>query len=118
VTIDYRRFDRGEAAGLADFLTGETWPFHAGGPENAEDVCRRVADSEYHGDDTETWWILDGGEQIGLIQLTDLGDDAGRCCATATPRSRTTVRPGPIRPERTTTPSATRSSAATGNPDQ
>jgi RimJ/RimL family protein N-acetyltransferase len=75
VTIAYRRFDRDEGGDLADFLTGDSWPFHAGGAENADAVRRRVASGQYDGDDTQTWWIVDDDERIGLIRFEDLGDD-------------------------------------------
>lgn len=70
----YELFERGDGAELAAFLVGEVWPFHAGGPPDVEGVLARVADGYYDGDETQTYWIVDGGERVGLVRLEDLGD--------------------------------------------
>jgi len=47
VQPDYVRVIDGDAAALAEFLTGDTWPFHAGPPVDRETVLRRAADGHY-----------------------------------------------------------------------
>lgn len=55
---------------LADFLTGNEWPFHAGPPVDRETALRRAAE-----DDGQRHWIVLDGERVGSVRLFDLEDD-------------------------------------------
>ena len=68
---DYVRVIDGDAAALAEFLTGDTWPFHAGPPVDRETVLRRAADGHY----AHTFWAVVDGVRAGLVRLDDLDDD-------------------------------------------
>ncbi len=72
--IQFTRFAAADAAALADFLTGEEWPYHAGLQER-EAVLRRVAEGGYDDGGNRTFWIVAGGERAGLVRLQDLDDD-------------------------------------------
>ncbi len=69
----YQRFTRDETELLADFLTSEPWPFHAGAEDRAG-IRAGVASGHYDGSSASTYWIIAGGERVGLIRLFDLGD--------------------------------------------
>jgi RimJ/RimL family protein N-acetyltransferase len=73
--MDYVPFRRDDAESLADFLTADDWPFHADGLEVREDVIARVADGYYDDEQTQTFWIVEAGQRLGLVTLEDLGDD-------------------------------------------
>ncbi|MFC5823746.1 GNAT family N-acetyltransferase [Nonomuraea insulae] len=73
--IEFSRFSPGDDTGaLVAFLTGETWPFHAGVQEEAA-IRRRAADGLYDDDDSRTFWLLADGERAGLVRLQDLTED-------------------------------------------
>ncbi|MGH3762861.1 GNAT family N-acetyltransferase [Actinophytocola sp.] len=72
-TLGARRFTPGEAAELAEFLTGEPWPFHSGTPDRAE-VLRQVAEGHWDGPSARTFWLERGGEPAGVVRLFDLAD--------------------------------------------
>ncbi len=71
---DYQRFAPGEVELLADLLTEERWPYHAG--TISRDVVRnRVAEGYYDNTAVRTFWIIEGTDRVGLIRLSDLDDD-------------------------------------------
>ena len=60
---------------MADFLCGETWPYHAppaapGRQGVLDDVAVGVYDDRF----VQSFWIDDDGSRIGLVRLFDLGD--------------------------------------------
>jgi RimJ/RimL family protein N-acetyltransferase len=59
-----------------EFLTGEDWPYFAGGPgPEADRIREQVAAGGYDNEGTRTFWIVTGtGTEAGLIRLFDLGD--------------------------------------------
>jgi len=71
--IRYQRFTRAETELLADFLTGEPWPYHCG-RESRGETRLRVTGGYYDGDSVRTYWIILRNERIGLIRLYDLSD--------------------------------------------
>jgi RimJ/RimL family protein N-acetyltransferase len=83
--IGYRRFVPAEADLLAEFLTAEDWPYHAGGAPSAAQLREQAAAGRYDDDRTRTFWIVTSpgtgtgstgtGTEAGLIRLLDLGDD-------------------------------------------
>ncbi|TDE57985.1 N-acetyltransferase [Nonomuraea mesophila] len=74
MTIEFAPYSSGDADALADFLTGNDWPFHAG-TQDAETVRRRAENGLYWNDESRTFWVLAGGERAGLVRLQDLADD-------------------------------------------
>ncbi|MFF5208538.1 GNAT family N-acetyltransferase [Streptosporangium sp. NPDC000396] len=72
--VEFLRFSSGDAEALADFLTEEEWPYHAG-TQDRETVRRRAAEGLYDNEETRTFWVLVDGERAGLVRLLDLGDD-------------------------------------------
>jgi hypothetical protein len=72
--IKYRRFAPGDAELLADFLTGEQWPYHGSGGTDRDAILRQVADGRYGSGSARTFWIMAGNEHAGLIWLFDLDD--------------------------------------------
>jgi RimJ/RimL family protein N-acetyltransferase len=72
--IEYRPFTPGDAGLLADFLTGEVWPYHGSGAPDRDAILRRVADGHYGSGSARTFWIMAGNEHAGLIWLFDLDD--------------------------------------------
>ena len=72
---DFVRWTPADADALVELLTAEDWPFHAGGRPSAEAVRERLAAGFYDGPDARTFWIVDGGERVGIVRLFDLGED-------------------------------------------
>ncbi|MCK2214903.1 GNAT family N-acetyltransferase [Actinomadura sp. ATCC 31491] len=72
--IEFTRFTAADAGALADFLTGEDWPYHAG-VQDREAVRRRAAAGGYDDAENRTFWIVADGERAGLVRLQDLADD-------------------------------------------
>jgi RimJ/RimL family protein N-acetyltransferase len=75
VATEFVRWVDADTDALVGFLTGEDWPFHAGGRPAPADVRERVASGVYDGPDSRTYWIFDGGVRAGLVRLFDLADD-------------------------------------------
>ncbi|EHR60009.1 hypothetical protein SaccyDRAFT_1098 [Saccharomonospora cyanea NA-134] len=69
-----RRFERAQAEDLADFLSGETWPYHSVPRIAAADVLRQAADGYYDNSSARTFWITVGGHRVGIARLFDLDD--------------------------------------------
>lgn len=69
-----RRF-AGEAEELADFLAGESWPFHVHPTVERQDVLNRARDGYYDSDESQTFWVEADGVRAGVIRLFDLGDE-------------------------------------------
>jgi len=74
VKITYERVRPDDAVAFAAFLAGEDWPFHSGGPADAEEIARRVADGEYNSASAHTHWIVVDGEPCGFVKAFDLDD--------------------------------------------
>ncbi len=73
--MEYRRFDPAEADLLAEFLTGEDWPYFSGdGAADADRIREQVAVGYYDSDRARTFWVV-ADTEVGLIRLFDLGDD-------------------------------------------
>ncbi|MGW6845746.1 GNAT family N-acetyltransferase [Streptomyces sp. NPDC054958] len=72
--ISYQRLVASDADLLADFLVNGAWPFHGPAALNRDTIRQRVFDGFYDGDESWTFWIVEGGEKVGLIRLFDLAD--------------------------------------------
>ncbi len=72
--IELRRFERARADDLADFLSGEAWPYHRVPRVAATDVLRQVTDGYYDSPSTRTFWITVGERRVGIARLFDLDD--------------------------------------------
>ncbi|MFI9099235.1 GNAT family N-acetyltransferase [Streptomyces fildesensis] len=70
----YQRLVASDVDFLADFLIDESWPFHGPAALDRDTVRRRVSGGYYDGDESRTFWIIVGGERVGLIRLFDLAD--------------------------------------------
>jgi len=70
----FPHFDRDESQALAEFLTSDEWPFHAGPNQTQEGAITRIASGEFDGDHDRTYWIVVGGARVGIIHVEDLGD--------------------------------------------
>ncbi len=56
------------------WLCAETWPFHGRPQLDPQAVRHGLTAGRYAGDDTETFWIADGGHRVGLLVLRELDD--------------------------------------------
>ncbi|WP_370944110.1 GNAT family N-acetyltransferase [Amycolatopsis sp. cg5] len=65
---------RAETELLAEFLSGEDWPFHSTGSPCRELVRRHVAEGHYDSESVRTFWIMIEGKRAGVIRLFDLDD--------------------------------------------
>src|SRR5450432_3877568 len=74
--LDYQRWAPADASGLAGFLAGEDWPFHAGSRDGGE-IAAAAAAGKYDSGIARTFWITRRGERVGLIHCWDLGDSTG-----------------------------------------
>ncbi|CAM2894759.1 GNAT family protein [Saccharomonospora xinjiangensis] len=74
-SIELRRFERSQAGDLADFLSGEMWPYHSVPRLTVGCVLRQVADSYYDNSSTRTLWVTAGERRVGVVRLFDLDDD-------------------------------------------
>lgn len=59
---------------LVELLTGEDWPFHAGGRPDPEAVRARAAGGHYAGPSARTFWVVAEGARAGMMRLFDLDD--------------------------------------------
>lgn len=60
---------------LIDFLTADTWNFHAVPNPSPESIREKYEDEGYTGEDCKTFWLIaDGGIRVGLLRLYDLQD--------------------------------------------
>ncbi|MEU4154100.1 GNAT family N-acetyltransferase [Streptomyces sp. NPDC026659] len=73
--LTFRRFAPSEADALVDFLTGDTWPFHASAAPDGDEVRRWISAGRYDGEENRAFWIMAGDSTAGLIRLMDLADD-------------------------------------------
>jgi RimJ/RimL family protein N-acetyltransferase len=75
-SAEFRRFVPADSDLLVEFLTGEEWPYFAGGPgPDAARIREQVAAGGYDNDRTRRFWIGTGScAEAGLIGLFDLGD--------------------------------------------
>lgn len=73
--MDFVAWRPADAAALADLLTGEDWPFHAGGRPDRETVLARVAAGHWDGAGVQTFWVVEDGARVGVVRLFDLDDD-------------------------------------------
>jgi RimJ/RimL family protein N-acetyltransferase len=71
--LGYQRWAPADTGPLADFLTGDDWPFHSGG-QSRDAVVAGAASGEYDSDSARTFWITRRGDRVGLIHLWDLAD--------------------------------------------
>lgn len=74
MSLSFPTFTREQVEDLADFLTSEDWPFHAGGTPARSDVIERVRDGEFDARSRRTYWVVEDDTTIGVIRLDDLGD--------------------------------------------
>ncbi|WP_188195477.1 GNAT family N-acetyltransferase [Nonomuraea sp. SYSU D8015] len=72
--IEFTKISAGDGDALADFLTGEEWPYHAG-TQDRETIARRHAEGRNDDEEERTFWVLADGERAGLVRLQDLADD-------------------------------------------
>ncbi len=64
-----------DAESVADFLLGETWPFHSANFPRRDVLVGRVSNGEYWSERTRAFWIMSPrAERAGIVQLRDLGD--------------------------------------------
>ncbi|GAA0315787.1 hypothetical protein GCM10010302_63590 [Streptomyces polychromogenes] len=68
--ITYERVEPAHARQLAEFLCGDTWPFHGSEVVGEEQARGWVGD----GAGDRVFWITLAGERAGLVRLMDLGD--------------------------------------------
>jgi RimJ/RimL family protein N-acetyltransferase len=74
--ITYQEVRPDDAVAFAAFVTGDAWPFHSGGPVDAEAIAREVADGGYNCASVRTHWIVVDGERCGFVKAFDLDDGA------------------------------------------
>jgi RimJ/RimL family protein N-acetyltransferase len=59
---------------LADFLSSHTWPFHSSSQLNREEIVQKIDEGAFSSTDTQTFWIINSDNHVGLIELFDLDD--------------------------------------------
>lgn len=87
--LRYERIDGDEAgiAALAEFLTGDEWPFHGDSRPTREAVAGWLANGRFSGPGTRNFWIRAGAgdgaaepgdvrpdEVVGVVTLREIGD--------------------------------------------
>ncbi|MDQ0208828.1 GNAT family N-acetyltransferase [Alkalicoccobacillus murimartini] len=70
--ITYKRLSN-ELDDLIKLYTTSHWTFHAD-PSPSEREIRKRFESGWFTDDRETYWIIEGGEAVGLVMLGDVSD--------------------------------------------
>ncbi|MEZ4647604.1 MAG: GNAT family protein [Candidatus Eisenbacteria bacterium] len=64
-----------ETESLAEFLSGETWPFHGTPNPSMEKTTEWVASGRFGNDeDTQSFWGCIGEERVALLTVMDLAD--------------------------------------------
>jgi RimJ/RimL family protein N-acetyltransferase len=58
---------------LADWLSSETWPFHASESGSREQALARIDGGDFS-DARCSYWIVGRGQRLGLVRLLDLAD--------------------------------------------
>jgi RimJ/RimL family protein N-acetyltransferase len=76
VDTSYQRFTAAEAPALADFLLAGPWPHHSPSGLDRDLILKQVAGGVWDSAESRTFWILRGGQRVGLIRLFDLADAA------------------------------------------
>ncbi|MBB5493629.1 GNAT family N-acetyltransferase [Nocardiopsis metallicus] len=59
---------------LVAFLTGNSFPFHLDSSPTELSVRRRMERGDFSAPDNEGYWVLEGGERVGLVVLSDVED--------------------------------------------
>lgn len=73
--LEYRPTGPEDGEGLVAFLTSDIWPFHPDPRPDPATIRQRVEEGFYTCDDsTETYWIDNAGNRVGLLRLFDLSD--------------------------------------------
>jgi RimJ/RimL family protein N-acetyltransferase len=76
ISLTFEKFSRLDREALADWLSCETWPFHADPQPSRERVALRIDEGAFDGDEVTTFWVLGAGhEKVGLVRVFDLDDD-------------------------------------------
>jgi hypothetical protein len=104
MTVSFREFSQNDAGLLADFLSGQDWPFHSTRREDRDAVIRRILDGHFDEKAARTFWVEVDDEPVGMIQLREgvalprgvarLGRAAARRCRVCHPASRLGKRHG------------------------
>lgn len=62
------------------WVSGQRWPFHSR-PEPGPDVVAEAWDEgAYLGPEVAGFWLLQGGQRLGLMRVQDLHDEGGNPC--------------------------------------
>ncbi|WAP52165.1 GNAT family protein [Arthrobacter sp. ATA002] len=64
-----------EAGDLVRFLTTNRFPFHVRPRHSEESAREAVAGGRFWSEESQGYWINDGGSRIGLVVLDDLDED-------------------------------------------
>lgn len=76
MSLSYQRIEPSEAKVLADFISGDTWPFMFHSAPSWESVIAHIADGRFFGGGCESYWIRKDESNIGLIEITRLNEVA------------------------------------------
>ncbi|MHB8505163.1 MAG: GNAT family N-acetyltransferase [Acidimicrobiales bacterium] len=72
---EYIRYQPSEADDLVDLLCGDRWPFHPDPTPDPSVVLGRIREGHFDTDATAvTFWVIDGGERVGLLRAFDLDE--------------------------------------------
>lgn len=72
--LSYPLFERANGQALAEFLTSEDWPYHAGPPKTQDSINTRIANGDFDSGHDRTYWIVADGTRVGMLHVEDLGD--------------------------------------------
>jgi RimJ/RimL family protein N-acetyltransferase len=70
--MEFVQVDSGSLDEIVEFLVGEEWPFHVEVRLDAAQVRGRAARGAYD----HAFWIVGGGERLGMVRLMSLDDGA------------------------------------------
>ena len=72
--LKFRKITADEGKPLAEFLSGDTWPFLFHARPTWEAVIAWISEGRFFGPGEEAYWVLRGDELVGLIELTRLNE--------------------------------------------
>lgn len=74
MAVEFRRWATSEAEDLADLLSQETWPYHSIQAPDRREVLDDALSGRYDNQSTQTYWVMENHDQVGLLRLDDLDD--------------------------------------------
>ena len=74
--ITYRPLTLADRELVADWVSGETWPYHGNARVTRDQVLAVFDAGDYVGEETQGFWIMQDDERIGILRIEELKESA------------------------------------------